>query len=271
MLNINLESTALYKQLKEKEKEGGISSILPGLAIIMSGDASEFLEYIRCSHPEFTSHNLQHSWRIVNKIGSILSKEAIQNLSSLEIFSLITASAFHDVGMVNGRERHAEESADIFDKYATERLHVVSEYSKRLKIIICFVMKSHAMTWEEMSINQVFMRDENVADQFIRTRILCILLRLGDLLDLDSDRSCDALYKLSSTLNICKTTELHHTRHKHVQHYNYNCDNISCNVESHSKEEHEIWSEWFGYIDQEILHANTYIFKDSLTNQFINY
>src|SRR5262245_31854314 len=100
MIQKHLDDLELY-QLLARRKDDPIARVLSGLLVVVVGDANEFLGFVRNRFPSFTSHDLQHSWRIVARIGGILTPEAKANLSSVELFSLIVAAAFHDVGMIS--------------------------------------------------------------------------------------------------------------------------------------------------------------------------
>ncbi len=48
-------------------------------------------------------------------------------------------------------------------------------------------------------------------------------------------------------------------------HFDYNNNIISIEAEASSKDEYQIWSTWLeSYLKRDILHANTYVFRDSL-------
>jgi hypothetical protein len=272
MIQINLTQLKLYNIILSRAKQSDpIAGVLNGLIISLSGDANEFLGFIRKTFPSYTGHDLQHSWRIIKKVESIISSRALESLSSIEIFSLIIASAFHDVGMIKNdtdsdqvRKNHHILSEEFLNEYLPNRLSSISEYSPRLIKCIGFIAKSHGMTWEDLSSNEYFLTDETIIEQPLRARILSILLRVGDLLDIDSDRSCDPLRKFASEYFNNNYSNFHHERHKHITRFNYTPEEINIEVESTSKEDHTIWNEWFGYLKQDILHANTYVFKGSL-------
>jgi hypothetical protein len=269
MIDIRLEDLELYKALCKRDER--VARVLQGALIVIAGDARELLQFARNRFPSFTSHDLQHSWRIVSRIESILTPEAKADLSSIEIFAFVTAAALHDVGMISTtgtanevRQTHHLLSEAFILSYMSDRLSLISEYLPRLSEAIGFIARSHGTTWEAMAASDLFNRPEKIAGLQLRAGILAILLRIGDLLDLDCDRSCDALRRHGATYFEDATSQLHHERHKHVRHFNYDFKEIAVAAEAFSKEEHSIWDEWFSYLRQDILHANTYLFRDSL-------
>lgn len=265
MIIYSLEDMEFYKKLSKRKDR--VAKLFTGLLIPMTGDASEILEFVRKTHPSFTSHNIQHSWRILNRIEAIITQKAQKQLSSLEIVSFIIATAFHDVGMINdkmGRKEHHLSSEELTLRYLSDNLTIVNDYLPRLAKSIGFIIRSHGLSWESMTSTELFKQTERILEQKLRVRLLSVFLRLGDLLDLDSERICDAVrqYAIGDTMD--DTTIAHHLRHKKVTHFYYNPDHIEISVNADSKEEHMIWSQWLGYIEKEILHANTYVFRDGL-------
>jgi len=246
MINLHLNDLDVFKILCERaSNRSNTARVFSGLLVGMAGDAQELLEYVRNTHPSFTSHNLQHSWRALKRIEAVLSPEALADLSDLEIFSLVTAAAFHDAGMAPPgatRQDHAARSDEFIRSYFDKRLDFLSEYGARLARCIGFIAYSHGMTWQEMVVSEFFTRRERIAEETLRTGVLCILLRLGDLLDLDSDRSPDVLTQCMEGYFSEEDAQLHSQRHDHVIHFDLSPAKIAITVESHSKEEHYILS-----------------------------
>jgi len=252
MIDTRLEDLELYQILRQRTDR--VAAVLQGLIVAVAGDASEFLQFIRNRFPHFTAHDLQHSWRIVSRIETILTAEAKADLSSVELFAFIVAAALHDVGMAHKefsldqvRRTHHILSEDFLFEYMTERLSIISEYVPRLSKCIGFAMRAHGMDWDAMVETEIFRNHERILGQQLRTSVLAVLLRLGDLLDLDSDRTCDALQRHLPTFFDDSLSQIHHARHKHVMHFNYDSRALSITVEAHTKEEHAIWTEWLAY------------------------
>ena len=264
MIPIDLKQLPLFSEIQSRSHDS-VAIALTGALIPMAGDASDLLDLVRHSHPSFTSHNLQHSWRVAKRASMVLDANAIRELSSVEIFSFLTACAFHDTGMaIDGcgsfnpnREHHHQQSAKLIEAYFSNRLRSLSEYSKRLSRVISFVALSHNLDWDAMAQSREFQRVETVLDQCIRTNLLCVLLRLGDLLDLDADRNSHFVQKMASNLFSDSISKLHHDRSEHVEHFHVSSTVIEVSVRPHSREEHILWSQWFGYIRQDIEKFNT--------------
>ena len=57
------------------------------------------LEYISNAFPHFTIHNASHSEAILNNLARIIREEVIEKFSCIDLWLLILASYFHDIGM----------------------------------------------------------------------------------------------------------------------------------------------------------------------------
>lgn len=272
MIDVSLEQLSLYVELKRRADRSPLARTLSGLLHPIAGDAREILELVRQSCTSFTRHNIQHSFVIVHRVGQILSPKALKGLSSIEIFCFILAAMFHDSGMITfdaeasstARANHPSRSGELLARYMDDRMKILSEYNQRLISCTAFVMESHGLTWESMSSRREFNTPNSVASEPLRCSLLAILLRVGDLLDLDSDRSCDALRRHGEVFFRDPVSRTHHDRHKRVSEFNCDDQRIHILIEPHTREEHQIWHEWLDYLKQDILHANTYVFTGPL-------
>jgi hypothetical protein len=272
MVSLSLSELKLHQKLIRKSQNDPVAAVLHGLTVSLTGDANEFLGFVRTKFPSYTGHDLQHSWRILKRIEDILSFEAIEKLTAVEIFALIIAAAFHDVGMITEglstnelRKIHHIRSEEFLNAFLIDRMASVSEYLPRLVPCIAFIARAHGMTMEEMTSSEFFKRNERIFEQQLRVKVLAILLRVGDLLDLDSDRTCDPLRRFTPYYFKDITSVVHHRRHKNVSHFFISYESIEVEVVSQTKDEHTIWAEWLGYLKQDILYANTYVFKGVLS------
>jgi hypothetical protein len=273
MIDLSLDQLALYAELKRRTASSPLATTLAGLLHPIVGDAREFLEFVRQSCPSFTRHNVQHSLTIAYRIGRILSPDAIHALSSAEIFGFLLAALFHDAGMATfdgaragqARADHPRRSGVLLSSYLSDRIGVLSEYTQRLAACTAFVMECHGLTWDAMTARREFNVPNSVLDEPFRCSLLAVLLRVGDLLDLDSDRSCDALRRHGAIFFKDPISRTHHDRHKRVTEFAYDDRKLHIHVEPRTREEHQIWHEWLDYLKQDILHANTYLFIDSLS------
>lgn len=82
--------------------------------------------------PELTYHNLEHTTYVVKAAEKIA---AYNHLSEDDIFILLTAAWFHDIGYVHGKEEHEETGIKIARTYLEEQGMEESQLSKILSLI----------------------------------------------------------------------------------------------------------------------------------------
>jgi hypothetical protein len=271
MMDLHLEDLDLYKSLRSRRRSK-VATTLLGLLHPIASDARSHLEFIKSLFPSYTDHSIQHSFRIVDRISQLLSDKVKKNLSPVEIFVFMLAAMFHDVGMVADdgaiadrvRRTHPVRSGNFIKLYLEKRLNILSEVSSRLGQLLAFIVESHGMTWEEMKAKPEFSRPESILNGTVRLNLLAILLRIGDLLDLDYERSPDSVRRCTPGFFKDKISRLHHERHTKVTSLYVSPNEIRIFVESPSKETDDLWNEWLGYLRQDILHANTEVFKGDL-------
>jgi len=237
-------------------------------------DITPLLEFIRHSFPGYPSHGIDHSFRILQRIGGILRPEALASLSSYELFTLILAVLFHDSGMVAPesnmpndptiRQAHHQRSAQLVQRYLAERLPLHS--SLRLRRVAAFVIEAHGMTWEDMQRHADFGHAETIDGELLRPAILAVLLRIGDLMDLDNDRTSDLCLTHCSAWYSNVESRNHNERHQHVKHFRYDSKRLVVHVTCPTRAQYKIWFSWLEYLRQDIERANTYLFIDDLSS-----
>lgn len=259
--------------LESRAGKDSHAAALFGILTPIVDDVTPLLELIRHSFPGYPKHGIDHSLRILERIGGILSKTALNSLSTNELFCLILAAVFHDAGMVapdseipnddSVRAAHHRRSAEFFLQYFSDRLPLLS--NKRMAQVVAFTIECHGLTWEEMQNRPEFSKDETLDGQPTRPCVLALLLRIGDLLDLDSDRTSDLCLKHCASWYGTPEAAEHNDRHHHVRHFFYNDKRIEVEVECPTRTQYNIWFTWLEYLRVDIERANTYVFYDSLS------
>jgi HD domain len=213
--------------LESRARKDSHAAALFGILTPIVDDVTPLLEFIRRSFPGYPKHGIDHSLRILERIGGILSKAALNSLSTNELFCLILAAVFHDAGMVapdsdipndeSIRATHHKRSAELFLQYFPDRLALLN--NARMAQAVAFAIECHGLSWEEMQIRPEFSKYETLDGQPIRPCILALLLRIGDLLDLDSDRTSDLCLKHCASWYGTPDAVNHNDRHHHVKHF----------------------------------------------------
>lgn len=262
---LSLDEIKLYRELENRETSNAKQYV--GMLIPIAKDMDVFLSYIKNLFPEYPDHGMQHSLRILNYISEILTEKEISTMSDTEIFVLIMVALFHDTGMSlydtdesnKIRQSHHEFSSVVIDKYFQEKLGLLGS-ADRFKTVIKFACRGHGLTSDELYRNKDFGKRDRIQNDVVRYSLLAVLIRIGDLMDLEDARVNP--FVLSSFSHMFPKTSLEHNlRHLNVNLYDYSSEEISIEVFADNIEQYRIWRKWLDYLQEEILQANTSLQK----------
>lgn len=264
MLDKSLRQNPMFKLLEGRD--GADAEAYAGLLLLVESDAREALEYIKAVFPGFTTHGMGHSLRILEKIERILSDGLREELSACEIFCLMMAAMFHDMGMAKAaepdkdrqREHHHLYAEGPLEEFMSQRLTLVKEW-RRLYNCILFVCKAHGMERGALYGDKSFYDKDMIEGGVLRFGLLAVLLRVGDLLDLDENRTSEFARRLNAHYFQDETSQLHHIRHEHVDRVYLTPEVIEIEVRAENVEEYHLWEWWLDYLEGDILHANTHL------------
>ncbi len=259
---LSLNQIKLYNELCLRTST--YSKTYSGIICPIVTDSNELLSYIKNLFPDFPDHGLQHSFRILNYISYILTDDEIKTLTDTEIFCLIIAALFHDTGMAlieskernNLRDNHHYKSELVIDRYFDEKLGLINN-KDRIKKAILFACKGHGRPIDELYKDIQFEITDNIAFDKVRYSVLAVLLRIGDLMDLEDARSNTFIMSLFKNI-YSKESFNHNIRNHNVKYYNYSPEEINIEVVADNIEQHKIWLSWLTYLNDDILRANTY-------------
>jgi len=276
MVQHSLVNCEMYKLLEGRGSS--VSKSLSGFLTLIEPEVAKTLEYIKTQFPNFTEHGIQHSLRIINYIYNIMSEELKQNISDVEIFCFIMSTFFHDMGMTlkdvddkdNQRANHHLYARIPIKNFFEEYMNLLVE-RRRLEKCIIFVSEAHGRTIEELYNDNDFRKTERIEGQILRYGLLAILLRIGDLMDLEEARVCEFNMHMNSGFYNNPVSIEHNRRHLDDIEYSYSPDKICVKVLTDDREKYKIWSQWLGYLDEEIMHANTHYLVVENSNFFRNY
>jgi len=229
---LELKSLNIYQKLKKLEKkEFGknskpISTDIENLIKVSEDILSRVSNYM----PEYTLHNIQHSFKILEIIDKIIPENVELNIVELQI--LIYSAVLHDIGMViekdeieklkNSkdfknltyefdkntdeneilteliRKNHIKRSCEYIDEFKSN----VTAYKARFEFnnidiseYIKNVILSHGNSVSDLKNSKNYPIDKLIDKYYINIQYLSILLRLGDILDFDIFRTPYSLYK----------------------------------------------------------------------------
>lgn len=266
MLAKSLRESPFFRLLELREALEPNAKAYEGLLLLTEPDAEEALEYIKNIFPGFTSHDMGHSLRILDNLYLLMSDSLRDALSASEIFCLMMAAMFHDMGMAKPDETNRARQRDFHHLYAGEPLELfmrdkmtsVKEW-RRLYNCILFVCQAHGMELDTLYGHEEFYTQDAINGKPLRFGLLGVLLRLGDLLDLDENRTSEFVRRLYPSYFQDETSQKHHCRHEHIKRFSISPKVIDISVLAADVEEYHIWDRWLHYLKEDILQANTYL------------
>ena len=181
--------------------------------------------------PHYTKHDIVHSERILERITEILDCHCPEKWEDEEKCILICAVLLHDIGMCTTkyigdkdveklseedrskiREQHHISSSDLIHEsidLSTDNPYYLGLNSKKeLAPAIALVAKSHG----DESLLEI--ESSHFFGKRVRLDLLCALMRLGDLLDIDQRRIDDI--DLLKLISIIDTSKIHWYNHLYV-------------------------------------------------------
>lgn len=271
-----LVDCGIYKLLEVRKSN--VAKMLSGILVAVEPEVNRTLECIKAQFPGFTEHGIQHSLRIMNYIYSIMSKELKDNISDIEIFCFIMSAFFHDMGMtladVEDKDKQRTNHhfyAEIPIKEFFERNIEKIPENHRLEKCIIFVCKAHGRTIKDLYNDTDFKMVETIEGQTLRYGLLAILLRIGDLMDLEESRVCEFNMHINAAYYSDPESILHNRHHLDEISYNYNSKKITIKVRTDSREKYKIWEQWLSYLDNEVMYANTHYLTNDNSDFFLHY
>lgn len=260
---LSLHDNGFYKELIKRKSTNAIQ--YAGILQPIAADTNYLLEYIKVQFPEYPGHDIQHSYRILRYLSDTLSERVMEGMSDTELFCLIMAALFHDTGMAlymlpeadQIRKEHHKFASRVLDKYFEEKAAILQNRD-RIKLAVQFACEAHGMEIQDVYNSSTYQKRDKIDSDKVRYAVLASLLRIGDLMDLDSNRVNE--FALSSfSPGFSGISREHNTRHLNVQKYFYDETTLEIEVLAENIEQFRIWSEWLGYMKNEILHINSYL------------
>lgn len=251
---------ALLNELKKRK-----SYTYHGLLNPIIQNLDDFLQNIKATFPDYPDHGIKHSINILNYIKAILG-DSVSELTDTEIFCFILSALFHDSGMAlvgydtkeKLRDEHHYNASIFIERYFNDNLTIMLPSCSRIKNVVEFVCEAHNLTLDMMYQDPRFSIEDTINNDCVRYYILAILLRIGDLMDLDNNRVNHYAIRMFPHI-FSKESMDHNLRHAEVRLYNYNPQQIKIEVFADNTQQLKIWHIWFEYLKKDILRANTYL------------
>lgn len=150
------------------------------------------------------------------------------------------------------RRQHHERVANILTQYDS----ALADFNFGNVILgrtIRDICVSHGLRPHELADNEKFPERRDIRGETTNVRFLSILLRLGDLLDVDSDRACPLL--LNAACPIPSDSLAHWTKYQRIVHRITAHDKIEITAECKNQDEHRFLQDWCQWLVDEVTEA----------------
>ena len=232
-----------------KEKNIGLYKKIKRIENILCDDVYPFIQL-----PDYTKHGLPHSKNIQSVISLLLPDDILNSMNCFEIFFLIASSLLHDIGMIKTiesneninsvRNNHAIRSKEIIEREYEKFL--IDSHEAEIIGIVCEAHCMPSLDYIDDSLYSVRGYDNP------RIRFLAVLLRLGDILDVWSDRTSDIVYRNRIFNGVSKK---HWEKHRNISNakiVSFPSWDIIIYAKSNTKENSQILKKFVNNIQREL-------------------
>ncbi|GIA47978.1 Chaperone protein HtpG [Vibrio cholerae] len=219
-----------------------------------SSDFWEFLEQIK-ENPNHPLHELCQGFNFETKQWSIQSSlpfTLVQNFKGLfsEWF----------------RKQHTQLSSEIV-KSPWEKANLTSPRTElipnRLFLLLGKICESHGGTFENLISDSLPYKEVGIGTEDCHPRYIASLLRLGDLLDIDDNRFCPVMMKVSGDSR-SDLSKIHEYKHRAIRHFRLDSELIEIECECSNKDlelgidSYLEATNWFKWLEEELKNQMTH-------------
>lgn len=158
---------------------------------------------------------------------------------------LLTAEIF--------RGKHAEKSADYLTNNAEFKKLAENFYSdqlpRRFVDLLANVAFLHGESFEEV-MSRLYQKANGFKGDFIHPRFIACMIRLGDLLDFDSNRF--NAYFNETIKEMPETSVLHQQKHASVKHMLVSPTSIEAELDCPNEKVYRVARSWFDWLEEEV-------------------
>lgn len=151
------------------------------------------------------------------------------------------------------RNQHAKQGSEDLTINAEFRELAENFYSKqlpqRLVDLLAKVAYLHGESFKEV-MSQLYQRANGLKGDYIHPRFIACMIRLGDLLDFDSNRF--NAFSNSTIKEMPETSVLHQQKHAAVKHMLVSPASIEAELDCHNENVYRIARSWFDCLEKEV-------------------
>ena len=195
-----IDDLMIYKELKQRDS----STIILGNLESLTNICNEILAKVNNIFPNFTNHDIYHSFRVAEFMGQLLPKE-IDNYNNTELALILYVAITHDLGMAsfkldsltfeeieNIRKTHHERSRDMIisgDKLG-KHLFEINGFDVRQDVGNISYSHNESIKWIKDNIHE----KKSYGNDKVNLWFICYLLRIADYIDFDRQRAPYIIY-----------------------------------------------------------------------------
>jgi len=144
------------------------------------------------------------------------------------------------------RSNHAKKSSVMVVEYLSNKLQIDKLIGVRLIKLMANICSLHQMDYKEIMNYQQM--TNGILNDYCHPRFIAVMLCLGDLLDLDSDRFDNKYLEITTPLPF--ESDLHKQKHESIVHYLVNTKGIEIIAECESKDVYRLLQDWIEWIER---------------------
>lgn len=163
------------------------------------------------------------------------------------------------------RRAHHLRAADVIKQYETH-LGRFAFGDRMMQRTIADICVSHGLRHYELEDKEKFPEKRDIQGYSVNVRLLAILLRLGDLLDMSYDRACPMLMNAASPLPA--DSYAHWEQYNRIIHRSTSPNEIEVIAECEKQEEHRVLQDWCQWIVDEVREAKILMSRAELHKEW---
>ncbi|MDC7718634.1 ATP-binding protein [Vogesella sp. DC21W] len=149
------------------------------------------------------------------------------------------------------RKKHPENSAKIIHD-PLEEIGLTSPRNellpKRLFGVLAAICDAHGQSFEKVM--ELPFSEAGMATEDCHPRYVAFLLRMGDLLDVDDNRFCPVMMRMSGA-SLPEHSHAHFDKHQGIRHFRLDSERIEIEVVCPSPDSYEVAHDWFKWLERE--------------------
>lgn len=186
-------------------------------------------------------------WRTIQTLrdGNEISEKSVRDfIADVQVRFLISEFI---------RRMHHTRAAEVIAQYQTQLGRFAFD-DPLLQKTIADICVAHGLSANELDDREKFPLQRDIRGEKVNVRLLALLLRLGDLLDMSCDRSCPLLLNAACPLPV--ESYAHWTQYRSITHRDTSPGKIEITAECQDAEEHRVLSDWCQWIVNEVRDAS---------------